>query len=65
MPEISFLEGPNEPDPVNTGVGTGRAHDQIVGDGWLVFNRLLLTSPRLSPVLFMIFIERITFETDD
>ena len=25
MPEISFLEGPNEPDPDNTGVGTGRA----------------------------------------
>ena len=55
MPEISSLEGPNEPDPVNTGVGTGRAHDQIVGDGWLVFNRLLLTSQLISPVLFMFF----------
>ncbi len=53
MPEISF-EGPNEPDPVNTGVGTGRAIIQAV---WL--NVFKSASSLISPVLFMIVIERI------
>jgi iron complex outermembrane recepter protein len=57
LPEISFLEGPNEPDPVNTGVGTGRAYFSKANFLGCYFDATSLIL--ISPVLFMIVIERI------